>query len=213
MKRTTIFLFTLLFLLTKSFSQEDTAQVLRTILPLKVTNIEAIVVNKNVQLLWTVSSNEDARNFEVERADGGGEYIKIGGRLSTGNTGEASYEFVDAMPRKNVSFAYRVKINGKDGTTILSELCFARVGEEAIQCRLKQNPVRNSIEAEVVSTEAGNIQVSIFTSYGQKVLSEVAKLTTGVNYLSFSSQNLLPGIHRLVLERGSERKVISFVKE
>jgi len=213
MKRTTIFLFTLLFLLNKSFSQDDTAQVLRTILPLKVMNIEANVVNKNVQLLWTVSSNEDARNFEIERADSGGEFKKVGGKLATVNNGEAAYEFVDAMPRKNVAFSYRVKINGKDGTTSFSELCFAKIGEELIQCKLKQNPVRNSIDAEVVSTEAANIQVSIFTNYGQKVLSETARLSTGINNLSFSSQNLLPGLHRLVLESGSERKVISFVKE
>jgi hypothetical protein len=61
--------------------------------------------------------------------------------------------------------------------------------------------------------EACLVQVSIFSNFGQKLLTETARLTPGTNNLSFSSQNLLPGLHRLVLETGSERKVISFVKE
>jgi hypothetical protein len=213
MKKTTICLCTIFILLTRTFSQEDTAQVLRSILPLQVMSIDAKVINKNVQLLWTVNSNEDAKSFEVERADDGGEYKKIGGRLPIGNSGTASYEFVDAMPKKNIAFSYRVKIIAKDGSSTYSDLRHAKVDDEIIRCRLKQNPVRNNIEAEVISAETGNLQVSVYTNFGQKVISETAKLTSGVNHLSYSSQNLLPGLHRLVLETGSERKVISFVKE
>ena len=76
-----------------------------------------------------------------------------------------------------------------------------------------KNPVHNSIDAEVISTEAGKIQVSVFTNYGQKVLSETVKISVGSNLLSFSSENLQPGLHRLVLETGTDRKVFSFVKE
>jgi hypothetical protein len=106
-----------------------------------------------------------------------------------------------------------VKIIAKDGTFSYSELRSVKLDDEIIRCRLKQNPVRSTIQAEVITAEAGNLQVSVYTNYGQKVLSETAKLSAGTNNLSFSSQNLLPGLHRLVLETGSERKVISFVKE
>ena len=117
------------------------------------------------------------------------------------------------MPKPNIAFTYRVKINGKDGSASYSDLRIAKVDDEIIRCKLKQNPVRNSIDAEVISAETGNMQVSIVTAYGQKIMTETAKLTAGVNHLTFSSQNLLPGLHRLVLETGSERKVISFMKE
>lgn len=213
MKKTTIFLCTLFVILSKTFSQGDSVQTLPTILPLQVMNIDAKVINKNVQLLWTVSSNEDAKSFEVERADEGANYKKIGGKLSVGSSGIASYEFVDAMPKKNTAFSYRVKIIAKDGSYAYSDLQPAKVDDEIIRCKLKQNPVRNTIDAEVISAAAGNLQVSVYTGYGQKMLAETAKLTAGTNHLSFSSQNLLPGLHRLVLETGSERKVISFVKE
>jgi hypothetical protein len=122
MKRTIFFLATILFLLTRSFSQEDTAQVIQAVLPLQVLSIDAKVINKNVQLLWTVTSNEDAKSFEVERADDSGDFKKIGGKLSFGVTGSASYEFVDALPKKNIAFSYRVKIIAKDGSSSYSDL-------------------------------------------------------------------------------------------
>jgi hypothetical protein len=213
MKKTTIFLCTLFVVLSKSFSQGDTVQAMPSLMPLQVLDIGAKVINKNVQLLWTVSSNEDAKGFEVERSDEGGEYKKIGGRLSVGNAGTVSYEFVDAMPRKNIAYTYRVKTIAKDGTFSYSELSTAKVDDVIIRCKLKQNPVRNSIDAEVISADGGQLHISVFTNFGQKMFSETTNVSAGTNHLSFPSQNLLPGIHRLVLETGSERKVISFVKE
>jgi hypothetical protein len=213
MKKTTILLCTLTILFFKTFSQGDSLQTLPALLPLQVMNIDAKVLNENVQLLWTVSSNEDAKSFEVERSDDGADYKKIGGRLPSSVTGAGTYDFVDAMPRKNVVYTYRVKINAKDGTSTYSEVRFIKVNDEIIRCKLRQNPVHNTIEAQVISAEAVNLQVSVYTNYGQKVSTETVRLVSGINNLSFPSQNLLPGLHRLVLETGSERKVISFVKE
>ena len=213
MKKTAIFLCTLFIIFSKSFSQGDSVQTLPSLLPLQVVNLDVKVINKNVQLLWTVTSNEDARSFEVERSDDGDEYKKIGGRLPVNQAGVVLYEFVDAMPRENKSYSYRVRILAKDGTTAYSELHAVKLADDIIRCKLKQNPVRNSIDAEVISASTGNLQISVYTNFGQRVLSETAKLSAGLNNLSFSSQHLLPGIHRLVLETGSERKVISFVKE
>ena len=213
MKKTTIFLCTLFMVLSKSFSQGDSVQTSQPFMPLQVATIDAKVVSKSVQLIWSVTSNEDARSFEVERADDGGDFKKIGGKLSLGRPGTESYEFVDALPKQNIPFAYRIKIIGRDGSHVYSDLRSVKVNDEIIRCKLKQNPVRNTIDLEVISAEAGNIQLSVYTNYGQKISSETAKLSTGLNNLSLSPQNLLPGIHRLVLETGSERKVISFVKE
>lgn len=213
MKKATIFLCSLFIIFSKSFSQGDSLPTMHVLIPLQVVSLEAKVINKNVQLLWTVNSNEEARSFEVERSDDGSDYKKIGGRLPVNDSGVVLYEFVDAMPRENKTYSYRVRILAKDGTTSYSELNAVKVNDDIIRCKLKQNPVRNSIDAEVISANTGNLQVSVFTNFGQRVLSETAKLSTGVNNLSFSSQNLLPGIHRLVLETGTERKVITFVKE
>jgi hypothetical protein len=213
MKKTFVSVCLILLVLSNTLSQQDSTQTFQVVLPLQVMNIDAKVVNRNVQLIWSVSSNEDAKGFEVERAVDGMEFKKIGGKLSLGRPGTESYEFVDALPRSNTAFSYRVKIVPKDGSAVYSDLRFIKINDEIIRCRLKQNPVRNSIDVEVISAEAVSVQLSVYTAYGQKLSTATENLTVGTNNFSLSSQNLLAGIHRLVLETGSERKVISFVKE
>ena len=127
--------------------------------------------------------------------------------------GKTAYEFVDALPKKNASLSYRVKIISKDGSSVYSNVQNTRIEETALQCKLKQNPVHQTIDVDLVSPKEGNLQVSVYTAYGQKLIEQTAMLSAGKNSLSLSSQNLLPGLHRLVLETGTERKVISFVKE
>ncbi len=194
-------------------SQQDSSVNGQHFLPLQITGLDAAVRSKNVQLVWTINSNEEARAFEIERAEEDGNYQKVGSKLSLGRTGAAGYEFVDALPKKNTSLSYRIKIIAKEGLPLYSATQTIRVTDAALQCRLKQNPVHNSINVEVVSALAGTLIISVYTAYGQTAITETTKLSNGVNHLSFSSQALLPGLHRLVLESGAERAVLSFVKD
>ena len=132
---------------------------------------------------------------------------------ATGKEGKTNYEFVDALPKKNAGLSYRIKTVAKDGSSVYSNVQNTRVEEAVLQYKLKQNPVHQSIEVEIISPSDVSLQASIYTAYGQKAFVQTTKLFSGVNLLSLSSQNLLPGLHRLVLETGNERKVISFVKE
>lgn len=213
MKNPGFFLLAFLLVSITSFSQTDSTDTATALQPLKVTSFGAKAVNKNVQLIWQVSGNEDAKSFEVERAEEGGAYQKVGSKLATGRTGKADYEFVDALPRKNTALVYRLKVIDKDGLSSLSVEQSIRIGSETLQCFLKQNPVRASVDVEIVWVETGLAQASILTAYGQKALTEIVKLSAGKNQISLSSQDLLPGLHRLVIEAGGERKVLSFVKE
>ena len=213
MKKAAFSLFLLFCVLIKAVSQPDSSQVAQSFLPLLVMNFDAKIINKNVQLQWTVTNNEDVKNFEIERAEDDNGFQKIGGKLSTGKEGKTNYEFVDALPKKNAGLSYRIKTVAKDGSSVYSNVQNTRVEEAVLQYKLKQNPVHQSIEVEIISPSDVSLQASIYTAYGQKAFVQTTKLFSGVNLLSLSSQNLLPGLHRLVLETGNERKVISFVKE
>lgn len=202
-----------LFSVAKAFSQQDSLPNAPLFLPLRIVRFDADVVSQSVQLRWAVSGSEEAKSFEIERADEGGAYKKVGSKLAGNRDGSTAYEFVDALPKKNTALAYRLKVIAKDGSPLYSGVQGIRIEDAALQYRLKQNPVHQQIELEVISAEAGSVLASIYTAYGQKVKSETTKFSAGTNRLSLSSQNLLPGLHRLVLESSGERKVISFVKE
>ena len=84
---------------------------------------------------------------------------------------------------------------------------------DQLAVRLKQNPVRNAIDLEVNSFSARDVTVVIVSQAGQQISSQPVRLATGLNQLSFSTQTLLRGIYRLVVDAGTERKTISFIKE
>ena len=141
MKKTAILLCVLFLLLSKTFPQEDSTQSLPDILPLQVVSIDATIISQNIQLTWKVNGNEEARSFEVERADDGGEFKKIGGRLSLGQAGTTAYEFVDALPKKNITFSYRVKILARDGSSVYSDLRAVKINDEIISTECNMTTV------------------------------------------------------------------------
>lgn len=181
------------------------------VLPLQVASIEAKAVNNNIRLQWTVNSNEDARSYEVERTTNGVAFQKIGGKLSNGQMGTKSYEFVDAFLKRNSGFSYRIKIIAKDGDISYSIL--QPVMDEALQIALKQNPVRAQLDLQLNTTEDGLLQAGIYTAYGQQLKTESVRLSTGANSISLNTQTLKAGLYRLVLESAGKRQVLSFVKE
>ena len=203
----TILLFSALLFLVQTNAQQDSLQSLQA----GIVSFNAKLINQNVQLVWTVGTNEEIKSFEVERLEKDSVFKKIGGRLPLASAGTSRYEFVDAMVR-NTGFFYRVKAIRKDGTIYTSELLFPK-GADGPTFKLKQNPVRNSVDFEVTCTEAVTVASTIYTVDGVKLATQTTSLPAQASLLSISSQSLKAGVYRLALDTGKERKVFSFVKE
>jgi hypothetical protein len=184
-----------------------------TVLPLQLLRFNAQAVDKVVQLKWAVEQNEDIKSFDVERSDDGVAFIKVGSRLALNRTGGGSYDFVDATPKKNTGLLYRLKLIGRDGTVLYSELKMVRVDEGEVAVKMKQNPVRNQLDFDITATENSKATVSIISSGGQRVLLQNIRLATGLNPVSLPVTSLATGIYQLVVEAGNRSKIISFVKE
>lgn len=184
-----------------------------TVLPLQLLRFDAKAVNKVVQLQWTVAQNEEVKSFEIERAEDGVHFEKVGSRLSINKAGNSDYDFVDATPKKGIGLLYRIKLIGKDGSSVYSDLKMVRVEEGQLALRLKQNPVQGSAALELTSAVAGKATITVVSSSGQKLFSQSINLVTGVNEFSFPTQAYAKGVYRLLIEAGNERKTISFLKE
>ncbi len=184
-----------------------------TVLPLQLVRFTAQTVDKVVQLKWAVEQNEEIKSFDVERSDNGATYTKVGSRLALNRTGGVSYEFVDATPKKNTGLLYRLKLIGRDGTELYSDLKMVRVDEGEVVVKMKQNPVRNQLDFDISATENGRAVVSVISSAGQRVLMQNIRLASGQNPVSMPVASLATGVYQLVVEAGSKSKIISFVKE
>ncbi|WP_162944886.1 T9SS type A sorting domain-containing protein [Flavisolibacter nicotianae] len=198
-----------IFFLTESRAQSDTAVV--SPVPLTVFQVQA--VDKVVLLKWSIQETEDFKSFDIERSEDGINFTKVGSKLAISKGSNADYDFVDATPKQNVSLRYRLKLISKDGISVYSDLKEARVSEMQIVVRLKQNPVRNNIEVELTAASARQASLTVVSQNGLQVATQTFRLSTGINQLSLSAQSLLQGLYQLVVEAGSERKTLSFIKE
>jgi len=197
-------------LFARSFAQEDSAAAVPAAL-LAFFQVQAI--DKVVLVRWSVEQSEDFKSFDIERAEDGLHFVKIGSKLAISKSTNEDYDFVDATPRKNTGLRYRLKLISKDGVVSYSDFRETKMPVDQFAVRLKQNPVRNSIEIEISSFAAREASVTIVSQGGQQVASQTVRLSTGSNQLSLSTQSLLQGIYRLVVDAGTERKTLSFIKE
>lgn len=197
--------------LTQTYGQPDTSGITVTSTTLSFFHVQP--VDKVVQLKWLVEQADDYKSFDIERADGSANFFKIGSKLAISRGSNADYDFVDATPKQNTLLRYRLKLISKDGSVSYSTLQETTVAGSQLAVRLKQNPVRNSIELELNAPAAKKAVVAVVSAAGQPLLSQPVRLNAGLNAVSLSAQSFLPGVYRLAVAAGDEQKTILFIKE
>lgn len=182
-----------------------------TVLPLKLTSFTASVTGTKVQIAWAVSDNQEASEFDVERADDGVHFntiIHVNGKNSSG---EASYTTIDAQPKMNTAMLYRLKLITKDGQYQYSDLRLVRIEDKTVQIILKVNPVN-----DMLTFSAENVN----ENFSAEVIGVDGKTYLKKQFLSISNQSdfqlpvksLSAGMYFLVVKNNMIAKSIPFVK-
>ncbi|MBB1283853.1 T9SS type A sorting domain-containing protein [Flavisolibacter sp. BT320] len=175
---------------------------------------EVQAVDKVVLLKWNVAFSDDLKGFDIERAENGeGSFVKVGSKLAISKGSDADYDFVDATPKRNVLLRYRLKLISQNGSISYSDFRETKLPDATFTARLKQNPVRNNLELELVTTTARTATVIVIANRGQQVATQTFRLTEGANQFSISANNFPSGMYQLAIEAGTERKTIPFIKE
>jgi hypothetical protein len=210
MKNCLAFLLTL-SLFTSLRAQTDSTD---TIAAAPSFDFEVMAVDKVVLLKWTLAYSEDLKGFDIERAESGdNNFIKVGSKLAISKGSDAQYDFVDATPKRNVALRYRLKLIAQNGSVSYSDFRETRLPDALFTVRLKQNPVRNNLELELVTTTARQATVVVIANSGQQVATQIFRLVEGANQFSLPASSFPPGMYQLAVEAGVERKTIPFIKE
>jgi hypothetical protein len=91
-----------------------------TTLPVTLTSFTASMQNKNVQLNWKTTSEDNINNYRVERSADGRNFTSITS-VQALNAGVANYNYVDNNPLSGVSY-YRLNIQGMSGYQKYSQI-------------------------------------------------------------------------------------------
>ena len=174
---------------------------------------EVKAVDKVVLLKWSVTYSDELKGFDIERAENGETFVKVGSKLASSKGSDADYDFVDATPKRNLLLRYRLKLIAQNGSYSYSNFKETKLPDESFTVRLKQNPVREKLELEVATTTAKQAIVVVIAHSGQQMAAQTFRLSEGANQLIIPSGTFPQGMYQLAVEANSERKTIPFIKE
>lgn len=141
-------------------------------LPVKV-NLSGKVVMDDVQLDWFATTENDVKEYFVERSSDKNSGYQTVGKLASKQKDNTRYVFSDAEPLNNVSY-YRLRIIGKDGKTTYSNVITIRRGTQST-ISVFPNPVSSQMNVTFSSSQAQTYKVSIYNAAGQSIYETMHK--------------------------------------
>lgn len=172
-------------------------------LPVTFSSFTATPVKGSVVLQWATASEQNSRDFAIERSSDGTDYTTIGSVAAVGNSSSVTkYTFTDAAPLNGKNF-YRLKESDLDNkfmyspirTAIVSNLpanalSWYATGDKSVQVQLKQGSNEwytltdaagrvlrtgrlSSGKLDVTTPVTGVYTVKVWTSAGQVLATQV----------------------------------------
>ena len=115
------------------------------VLPVTLLNFDGYLNNNSALLKWSTSSEQNLKNFEIEKSTDGFSYYKIGLVNAAGNSSaKIDYSFRDNT-LGGVNY-YRLRMNDNDGRNKLSQVVLLRYNDATQNIWIVNNPFNNYID-------------------------------------------------------------------
>jgi hypothetical protein len=170
-------------------------------------------------LSWQTATETNNTGFELQRSADGKEYSKlsfVNSKATNGNSNMAlSYAYNDAKPLAGNNY-YRLKQIDKDGKANYSNVVILKA-DKVNQIRIASvypNPVRNTVNVQLVSPTNERVSLVITDITGKVLLQENTTLVAGDNIKQIDVSNLSQGSYLIKVKctNGCENAVVKFVK-
>ena len=162
-------------------------------LPITLVGFTATKAGAKINLNWIVSSEINAKSYDVERSGNGSNFIAIGNIAATNNT---KYSFTDSSPLSGVNY-YRLKMTDIDGKFKYSEVRSVLFDGNTVLFDVYPNPViTNKLYLQVQQYNyAGKAQAIITDIAGRTIQNSTITLVKGSNQLPITIKNLKSGTY------------------
>ena len=144
-------------------------------LPVTLTAIKATPKNSGVEVSWTVTNEQNMKQYVVERStDGGRTYTSVAEQAAANASVSNNYIGFDAAPLRGDNI-YRIKMEGKEGSISYSATVKVTISEQGgIQISLYPNPVSRTRQGGKASLQlkglsAGVYSLNVYSHGGQRV--------------------------------------------
>jgi uncharacterized delta-60 repeat protein len=183
-------------------------------LPLTLTQFYAQKQTSKVLLQWQTSTEENVKQFVIERSNDGKTYTAIGQVAATGNsTTTKNYSYTDQSPYMSANNYYRLSMQDADGNYKYSKVLIVKfTGELSTNVQVFPSPVKDILQIQIPGGLNGNIGLQIIDINGRIVKrNNIASDGNGLN-TSFDVSNLPNGIYVLKAQAGNTTVTTRFSK-
>ncbi len=145
-------------------------------LPLHFISFTANPNKQSVLLNWRTASEVNTNYFDVERTDGGNNWVTVGSVTANRNSTTNAYAFTDATVSGATSYVYRIKEVDKDGSFYFSNDALVRltgIGKMTVTS-LYPNPAKDVVNYYVSAAQNDNITVTVTAADGKMISAQHA---------------------------------------
>jgi uncharacterized delta-60 repeat protein len=184
-------------------------------LPLVLSSFYAQKQTNKVVLQWQTSSEENVKQFVIERSTDGKTYKAIGQVAASGNSSLTKhYSFADQSPYMSTSNYYRLNMQDVDGVIKYSKTLIIKFdGQLTTSMTVFPNPTRELLQVQLPDGMNGTVGLQVFDLNGRlmkftNLASDGSALNTTVDV-----STLVSGIYILKAQAGNITLTSRFVKK
>ncbi len=175
-------------------------------LPVSYKSFTARKENTVDVLDWITGSEENNKQFNVERSSNNKEFTKIGVIASKAPNGNSqidiSYTFIDEKPLSGHNY-YRLAQEDIDGKINYSEVIDLVWGANGSTISMYPNPTTDVLNVDINSEKASNITIRVMDMSGRTVKTTEARTEQGVNSVKINLSEVSSGIYNVqIVENG-----------
>ena len=179
---------------------------------LKQFNFKVIDGDK-VQLTWSTSSENNSKEFIVEKSDDNNHFQETGRLAAAGQSSvEKSYRFVDDKPSFfNRPIYYRLKLVDNDGKFKYSKvLQLTLKGRQSYLYSIQPKLDRSKVDVGVYSEKAAAAEATILGANGVVVTRTKFQLNAGRNLYQIPTMGISAGVYYLKFRSENVQQSIAF---
>lgn len=176
------------------------------ILPVEFLQFSAVQHAYTIDLDWKIVTTEQISHLEVERADDGAHFNKIGTvkeQVALNTAAKFSYQDADLSQNGNIIY-YRIKVVSIDGVIKYSNVLTVRTSAlNNGKMKISPNPASSSVKIEFYSALRGMMELQLLDMTGKIVLREQRTVEPGQNNITLNQLNTISeGMYSIFIRIG-----------
>jgi len=158
------------------------------VLETNVTDFTGRIINKNIQLNWSVTENKKIKYFEIESSTDCIHFTTSGKIDSySSDLPLVKYTFIEEdKESKSDMIYYRLKVLNTENKISYSKILpFSIAGFASHEVKIIPNPVRDVMQLNIFSSAKKDVEISIFNAAGLLMKTIKTNVEKGNSQLNF----------------------------